>query len=217
MRTFYLKFAPEIDLEGKVGHVLGISTEITERKKAEEALRASEQRWSTTLASIGDAVIATDTEARITFMNAVAQELTGWTLPEAAQKPVEEVFHIVNEQTRHKVDNPVTKVIEKGVIVGLANHTVLVRKDGTEVPIDDSGAPIRDEDGRTTGVALVFRDTTERKKAEDAMQQYSQELENHRNHLEELVKQRTGEATDLITPPDNGPGGRAAQSFTRAA
>ncbi len=100
-------------------------------------------------------------------MNAVAEELTGWTLLDASMKPVPEVFNIINEQTRREVENPVTKVLREGMIVGLANHTILVRKDGTEVPIDDSGAPIRDAEGKTVGVVLVFRDIAERKRAEE--------------------------------------------------
>ncbi len=144
-----------------------LEREITERKQAEEALRESEQRWATTLSSVGDAVIATDVTGRMTFMNAVAEELTGWTLIEASQKPVKEIFNIVNEHTRLEVENPVHKVLEKGMVIGLANHTILIHKDGTEVQIDDSGAPIRDPDGKTRGVVLVFRDITERKRAEE--------------------------------------------------
>ncbi len=151
-----------------------LETEIAGRKQAETALRESEQRWATTLASIGDAVIATDLSGKVTFMNGVAEELTGWTLSEALLKPVEEIFNIVNEQTRDEVENPVTEVLEKGLIVGLANHTVLIRKNGTEVAIDDSGAPIRDQNGKTTGVVLIFRDITERKKAEEAIKQSEQ-------------------------------------------
>ena len=135
------------------------------------ALRKSEQRWSTTLSSIGDAVIATDVEGKITFMNTVAEGLTGWTLEEAVAKPVTEVFSIINEQTRSQVENPVAKVLREGIIVGLANHTVLIRKDGSEVPIDDSGAPIRDEAGKTNGVVLIFRDITERKRAEEVLRE----------------------------------------------
>ena len=135
------------------------------------ALRTSEERWSTTLASIGDAVIAADVEGKITFMNAVAEGLTGWTLKEAGAKPVTEIFNIINEQTRDQVENPVTKVLREGMIVGLANHTVLIRKDGSEAPIDDSGAPIRDEVGNTSGVVLIFRDITERKLAEEELRQ----------------------------------------------
>jgi PAS domain S-box-containing protein len=141
----------------------------TDLEQAQASLRASEQRWSTTLASIGDAVIATDLSGKITFMNGKAENLTGWTLSEASLKPVKEIFNIVNEQTRLEVENPVTKVLEKGIIVGLANHTVLIRKDATEIPIDDSGAPIKSKDGKTTGVVLIFRDITERKKAEEAL------------------------------------------------
>ena len=143
--------------------------ESAQHQKTAQALQESEQRYATTLASIGDAVIATDIAGKITFMNAVAEDLTGWTLHEASMIPVQEVFNIINEYTRRKVDDPVTKVLEMGAIVGLANHTILVRKDGTEIPIDDSGAPIKDRDGNTTGVVLVFRDITERKKMEDEL------------------------------------------------
>ena len=153
-----------------------LNGEITERKKAEGRLRESEERWATTLASIGDAVIATDTAGRITFMNAVAEELTGWSLREAIQQPVPEVFHIINEYTRQKVDDPVSKVLKEGVIVGLANHTVLVRKDGNEVPIDDSGAPISGKDGKVSGVVLIFRDITERKRAEATLREGEERL-----------------------------------------
>ena len=139
--------------------------------ESHEELRSSEQRWATTLSSIGDAVIATDIAGKITFMNLVAEKLTGWTLREVSLKPVEEVFNIINEQTRQKAENPVAKVLEKGNIVGLANHTILVRKNGKEVPIDDSGAPIKDKDGKVTGVVLIFRDITERKKAERALRE----------------------------------------------
>jgi PAS domain S-box-containing protein len=135
----------------------------------EAALRQSEQRWATTLASIGDAVIATDVEGRVTFMNAVAEGLTGWTLQEASQKPVTEVFNIINEHTRKAADNPAARVLQEGTLVGLANHTLLIRKDGKEVAIDDSGAPIKDDSGNTSGVILVFRDITKRKEADRAL------------------------------------------------
>ena len=146
-------------------------TDITQQKKNEKALRESEQRWATTLSSVGDAVIATDTEGKITFMNKVAEELTGWTLKEASNRPLDKIFNIINEQTRKKVENPVTRVLKEGVVVGLANHTLLVRKDGHLVPIDDSGAPIKDKEGKTTGVVLVFRDITERKATEEKIAQ----------------------------------------------
>ncbi len=151
--------------DGKFAGSRGMITDITERKLAEFALKESEQRYATTLASIGDAVIATDAKGKITFMNAVAEDLTGWTFSEASMKPAKEVFYIINEHTRHKVEDPVTKVLDEGAIVGLANHTILVRKDGTEIPIDDSGAPIKDQDGNITGVVLIFRDISERKQS----------------------------------------------------
>ena len=137
----------------------------TDLEQAQSSLKASEQRWATTLASIGDAVIAADLTGKIMFMNGEAEELTGWKLSEASQKPVKEVFNIVNEQTRLEVENPIEKVLKEGIVVGLANHTVLIQKDGAIVPIDDSGAPIKDKDGKTTGVVLIFRDISERKKA----------------------------------------------------
>jgi PAS domain S-box-containing protein len=166
-----------------------LENEVAGRKLAEAALRESEQRWSTILSSIGDAVIATDVEGKITFMNGVAEELTGWTLNEVLQNPVKQVFNIVNEQTRREVEDPVAKVLEKGLITGLANHTILLRKDGSELSIDDSGAPIKDKDGKTTGVVLVFRDITERKKNERKLEEYSK-------HLEELVEERTRQLKD---------------------
>ena len=160
----------------------------TDLEQAQASLRESEQRWATTLASIGDAVIATDTSGKIVFMNGEAEELTGWTLSEASPKPVKEVFNIVNEQTRLEVENPIDKVLREGMVVGLANHTVLIQKDGSIVPIDDSGAPIKDKDGKTTGVVLIFRDITERKKAEEALNRINEELE-------ERVQKRTQEVS----------------------
>jgi PAS domain S-box-containing protein len=152
--------------DGKPDGAVVLANDVTERKKAEEALRDNERRWATTLSSIGDAVIATDVTGNVSFMNAVAEGLTGWTMREALQKPVTQVFRIVNEYSHKQVEDPVVKVLEKGVIVGLANHTILLSRDGREIPIDDSGAPISDENGKTSGVVLVFRDITERKTAE---------------------------------------------------
>ncbi len=152
-----------------------LEREILGREQAEIALRASEQRWATTLASIGDAVIATNMEGKVAFMNKVAEVLTGWKLSEALYRPLNEVFHIINEYTRQEVESPVAKVIEKGLVVGLANHTILICKDGSEIPIDDSGAPIRDKNGKITGIVLVFRDIIERKKAEEALRKSEEE------------------------------------------
>lgn len=131
-----------------------------------------------TLRSIGDALIATDTEGRVTRMNPVAEELTGWPQDEAAGKPLAEVFRIVNEETRHTVENPVTKALREGTIVALANHTLLIRKDGSERAIDDSAAPIRDAIGGVIGVVLVFHDITERRRIEQAAQEALEYAEN---------------------------------------
>ena len=135
---------------------------------AERKLRESERRYAVTLASIGDAVIATDDQTRVTFLNPVAEVLTGWPQAEATGRPLAEVFHIINEETRQPVEDPAAKVLRLGIVVGLANHTVLLARDGREVPIDDCGAPIIDDRGSITGVVLVFRDTTLRRQAEEA-------------------------------------------------
>jgi PAS domain S-box-containing protein len=182
-QSYLLNFSPLVGEGELLGYSIAL-TDITERKRIEEALKASEQRWATTLSSIGDAVIATDTAGRVTFMNTVAESLTGWRLQESESRPVTEVFNIINELTRQKVDNPVSKVLQQGMIVGLANHTLLVRKDGSEVPVDDSGAPIQGPDGKVIGTVLIFRDITERKRTEEALQKYTRELENANKELE---------------------------------
>jgi PAS domain S-box-containing protein len=119
-----------------------------------------------TLRSIGDAVVTTDVDGRVTYLNAVAETLTGWTQREAAGRPLDQVFRIVNEDTRAPVENPATRALRDGVVVGLANHTVLLRKDGGECPIDDSAAPITDERGEVSGCVLVFRDVTAQRRAD---------------------------------------------------
>ena len=147
-----------------------------ERKSAQERLHEQQEWLRVTLASIGDAVIATDTHGRVTFLNPVAEELTGWTQGEAQGRPLEEIFVILNEQTRQTVENPVEKVLRDGVIVGLGNHTVLIARDGTQRPIDDSAAPIRDASGEMIGVVLIFRDVTEQRQAEEELRQSEGEL-----------------------------------------
>lgn len=130
------------------------------REREEEA-----QRWfTTTLRSIGDAVIATDVEGRVTFINPVAERLTGWNRADAQGQPLDEVFAILSEVTRRRVESPVAKVMREGKVVGLANHTLLRSRRGVEIPIDDSGAPIRGEDGRLIGIVLVFRDASQEKR-----------------------------------------------------
>ncbi|HKG20583.1 MAG TPA: PAS domain S-box protein, partial [Blastocatellia bacterium] len=135
------------------------------------ALRDSEQSLLVTLNSIGDAVIATDTRGLVVLMNPVAEGLTGWNFQEAKGKPLAEVFNIVNEDTREPVADPVTRALESGNTVGLANHTVLISRDGKEVPIDDSAAPMRAPERGITGVVLTFRDISERRQARRAMRE----------------------------------------------
>ena len=155
------------------GIILVAAVVIRSASARQERLRAEIERshgmLMTTFGSIGDAVITTDAKGNITFLNPVAQALTGWNQDDAMGKSLALVFHIVNEHTRAVVENPVMKVLKNGQIVGLANHTVLMAKDGREIPIDDSGAPIRDGSGQMLGVVLVFRDITERRNAEDSL------------------------------------------------
>lgn len=161
-----LTVSPVKDAAGKIIGASKIARDISERAKIQEQLRQSENRFRVTLASIGDAVIATDREGRIEFMNSVAEKLTGWDCPEALGVPLDTVFKIINETSRQPVESPVSHVFRKGVMVGLANHTLLIAKDGTERPIDDSAAPIRESNGGLTGVVLVFRDATKQRAAE---------------------------------------------------
>ena len=144
-------------------------TALDDTRAQAHALRTSERRWVTTLSSIGDAVIATDPNGRVTFMNSVAEHLTGFTHAEAAGRDLPQVFNIVNETTRQRHEDPVEKIKRLRTVIGLANHTVLIGKNGGETPIDDSGAPIIDGGGEMIGIVLVFRDISERKRAEAAL------------------------------------------------
>lgn len=127
---------------------------------AQTRVTDSREVFRVTLRSIGDAVITTDTAACVTYINGVAESLTGWSQEDALGQPLESVFRIVNEVTRQPVENPATRALREGIVVGLANHTVLIKKDGSECPIDDSAAPIRDEQGHVSGCVLIFRDVT---------------------------------------------------------
>jgi len=149
----------------------GTVQDISDRKLTELAHRRNEENLRVTLDSIGDAVIATDKDGRITRMNPVSEHLTGWTTAEARGRPLLEVFQIINAHTRKTAENPVAKVLETNLVVGLANHTVLVARDGTEYQIADSGAPIRSTGGETVGVVLVFRDVTQQHALEDRLRQ----------------------------------------------
>lgn len=143
----------------------------------EKKLRDSYEWFATTLRSIGDAAIATDKNGIITFMNPVAETLTGWKVGEGLNKRLSDVFRIINRDTRRTVENPAEKVLREGAVVGLANHTVLISKDGKEILIDDSAATIKDDRGDVIGVILVFRDVTERERAAEQLQRAHDELE----------------------------------------
>jgi PAS domain S-box-containing protein len=159
-----------------------LKKEITERIKVEDALRQSEERWATTLSSIQDSVIATDIEGKITFMNSVAEKLTGWSLHETVKKPAEDVFNIFKSGTQRKTENLIAKVIEKGTALTLLDNIILEKRDGTEISIDVSCSMIRDRDGKPTGVVLVFRDTTDRKKLEENVKKLRREYEAFMQH-----------------------------------
>ena len=146
-----------------------LRAEVAEHEHTEQLLRRKREKLRVTLASIGDAVVTTDAHSRVTMLNPIAEALTGWTEVDAVGRPLEDVFHIVNEGTREPVESPVARALAEGTIVGLANHTVLIARDGTERPIDDSAAPIRDATGAILGVVLVFRDVTARYAAEETV------------------------------------------------
>lgn len=143
-----------------------LKSEIAERKSAEKSLHEQREWLRVTLASIGDAVLATDAEGRVTFLNSCAETMTQWSAAEAAGKPLEEVFRIVREGTDKPAENPVAKVLRDNVTVGLANHTELIGRAGRRISIDDSAAPIRSDAGTVEGVVLVFHDITHRRLAE---------------------------------------------------
>jgi PAS domain S-box-containing protein len=175
-RAWFETFKSPVRRDGKIIGTVGFSRDITERKQAEYLLSAERERLMVTLRSIGDGVIATDTRGKVVIMNRIAEALTGWSENEARGKPLSQVFTIINELTRRPCINSVDKVLATGAVVELANHTLLIAKDGSMRNIGDSGAPILDDSGATVGVVLVFRDMTEKQKLLDAAQK-TQKLE----------------------------------------
>ena len=185
VRDFYwINSISPIYEQGRVVGALNVCQDTTQAVFATRALRESEARSSRILQSIGDAVIVTDAETRITRMNPVAETLTGWNLAQARGKPLAEIFCILREETREPVEGPAEKVRRLGRVVGLVNHTILVRRDGEELHIDDSGAPIRNDAGELTGIVLVFRDIGERRSAEKAIQATREALEASKEELQ---------------------------------
>ena len=163
------------------------SRAFAKREQVMRQLDESQGLMQTTLMGIGDAVICTDERGRVTLINPVAQKLTGWSQEDAAGTPLETVFRIEDETSRSPRESPVTKVLREGTVVGLANHTVLVNRSGAAIPIDDSGAPIRDQEGKIAGVVLVFRDITERRVAEKAIRENEERFRAFAVALPELV------------------------------
>jgi PAS domain S-box-containing protein len=183
-------------------HFVAVFDNVTDRKRAMEHLTSEKERLAVTLSSIGDAVIATDQAARVTVFNGVAEELTGWKAEEAVGRPLDEVFEIIHEETRQPAANPVSRVLREGVTVGLANHTALVARDGTERSIADSAAPIRDAGGRITGVVLVFRDQTQERRAQRYVRIRLALLEFAASHsLEELLRETLDQIGRLTGSP----------------
>ncbi len=195
----------------RVERVLRTANDELERRVRERTseLERAREWFQITLASIGDAVIATDTAGAVTLMNGIAQDLVGWTQPAAAGHPLDEVFRIVNEETRATVESPVAKVLREGNVVGLANHTMLLSHDGREIPIDDSAAPIRTPGGELAGVVLIFRDISDRRRAEQERDRLladtaaaRTEAEYQRAHLQSLFLQAPV-AIDIVRGPDH--------------
>jgi PAS domain S-box-containing protein len=180
-------YSPIFSSDGDVLGVLVICQDVTRGLTAVQDLRDSEARALRVLQSIGDAVIVTDAETRITRMNSVAEQLTGWTMEDARGEPLADVFQIVNETTREPVESPAEKVRSTGSVVGLANHTVLISKGGRDIAIDDSGAPIFDDAGKLNGIVLVFRDIEEKRAAE-----------REKERITERLSQVLGVTTDAI-------------------
>lgn len=183
--------------------------DVTISERTERQIRLSEELLRVTISSIGDAVITTDAMSGISTMNPIAERLTGWTAEEARGQSIERVFQIVNEDSRDTVRNPLLQAIKEGIVVGLANHTILIARDGTETPIDDSAAPIRQIDGSIVGGVLVFRDISQRRAAD-----------NERRRLSSIVERSSdfvGSCDTKARPTYLNPAGRRLVGLPEAA
>ncbi len=174
-----------ICLAAILGLIFAVRRHLAAREKAAAVLFEQREQFRITLASIGEGVITTDPGGRVTYLNAVAQSLTGWSSREASGQPLEKVFNIVNEDTRVPVENPVTRVLNYGRTVELPNQAVLIAKDGMQKPIEDSAAPIKDEDDHIRGVVLIFKDVTEVRRSQNELHQSALR---YRHLAEELSK-----------------------------
>jgi PAS domain S-box-containing protein len=159
-------------------------------RRVEERTRSladSEERYRTTVASIGDAVITADREGRISYLNRVAEDLTGWPREQSLGRPLNEIFTIIDEITREPAENPVVRATREDYVIGIANHTTLISRDGREIPIEDSAAPIKDAAGNVTGVVMVFHDVTQKRAAENALRASEAKYRNLFDTTEEMV------------------------------
>lgn len=200
----FLRLIPK---ETAVGHFIALNQQITHlsreverRRRAEEELVEQRERLRVTLNGIGDAVIATDVNGIINFMNPVAEAETGWPSAEAIGMPLSGVFRIVDEHSREIVDSSVQRVIREGAIAGLAGHTVLIRKDGTEIFIADSASPIRNGDGPIIGAVLVFHNISERRRLEQELERHTLELEEEHRRKDEFLAMLSHELRNPLAP-----------------
>jgi PAS domain S-box-containing protein len=186
-----LRLTPKESAVGQFVHlnqrIEDLGREVRRRREAEAEARQQAEQLRVTLRSIGDGVIVTDAQGRVQLLNPVAEALTGWTLEETTGKPLSDAFRIVNEYTRQPVENPAMRALQEGVIVGLANHTVLVAKDGTQRPIDDSAAPIRADEGALLGAVLVFRDVTQRHETEEQLRRSERQFRQLADAMPQIV------------------------------
>ena len=166
-------------------NLYSIIFDVTDREKYKQDLLLEKQLLNTTLRSIGDGVVTTDVAGRITSLNKSAQEITGWSDQDAQNHDFTEVFDLTSEETQEKVESPIEKVLETGEIIGLANHTVLMNKQGNLIPVADSAAPIKDDNGKTYGVVMVFRDVSKEKESKNKIYQFS-----YHDHLTGLYNRR---------------------------
>jgi PAS domain S-box-containing protein len=172
--------------------VLSTLEDITDRKSMEDALRESQQKWVTTLSSIGDAVISTDTEGIVTFMNPEAERLTGWNHREILRKPIDQVLTILDNVTSLPVDYQLFSNIQ---VAGLSESKILLHRSGQKIPVDYNVAPIRTKEGRNQGIIVIFKDISKRKEAEEVVKNYSL-------HLENMVRERTAELETARKEPN---------------
>jgi PAS domain S-box-containing protein len=176
---------PILNESGEIEEWFGFAEDITKRKNTEEELRRSEQRWITTLSSLNEAVIATDSKGKVTFINSEAECLTGWSRNEVLNHSIEDFYKVVDTSLNGIKENPVKYVIENGIKYRAADENFLIRKQGEKIPIEEAGAPIV-ERGSIIGTVLIFHDVTEQKSFEKKLKEYN-------SLLEEKVKERTSE------------------------